>query len=156
MAKKQKPSEEAKAAAAVPAVPPRLRERYFQQVLPELATKFNRTNRHALPRLEKIVINMGVGTAISEKKHLEDAVAALTLIAGQKAAITRSRKSIANFKLREGQEIGCKATLRGARIAADGSKTRFCKKCNADIGRLSPAKASRAKSAKPVAAGGKK
>jgi large subunit ribosomal protein L5 len=81
-----------------------------------LAKSLGRENRLSLPKLEKIVVNMGVGTAISEKKHLEDAVAALTLITGQKAAITRSRKSIANFKLREGQEIGCKATLRGARM----------------------------------------
>jgi large subunit ribosomal protein L5 len=116
MAKKQKAAEEAKGASAVAPVPPRLWVRYKEEVLPALAKKFGRTNPHALPRLEKIVINMGVGTAISEKKHLEDAVAALTLIAGQKAAVTRSRKSIANFRLREGQEIGCKATLRGARM----------------------------------------
>jgi large subunit ribosomal protein L5 len=95
---------------------PRLKERYEKQVLPALGEKLGRTNRLSLPRLQKIVINMGVGSAISEKKHLEDAVSALTQIAGQKPAVTRSRKSIANFRLREGQEIGCKVTLRGARM----------------------------------------
>ena len=95
---------------------PRLQERYEKQVLPALAEKLGRTNRLSLPRLQKIVINMGVGSAISEKKHLEDAVSALTQISGQKPAVTRSRKSIANFRLREGQEIGCKVTLRGARM----------------------------------------
>jgi len=95
---------------------PRLQERYEKQVLPALAEKLGRTNRLSLPRLQKIVINMGVGSAISEKKHLEDAVSALTQIAGQKPAVTRSRKSIANFRLREGQEIGCKVTLRGTRM----------------------------------------
>ena len=95
---------------------PRLKERYEKQVLPALEEKLGRTNRLSLPRLQKIVVNMGVGSAISEKKHLEDAVAALTMISGQKPSITRSRKSIANFRLREGQEIGCKVTLRGARM----------------------------------------
>ncbi|HEX3658809.1 MAG TPA: 50S ribosomal protein L5 [Pirellulales bacterium] len=98
------------------AVPPRLRERYFKELLPTLAQKLGRDNLHSLPRVQKVVINMGVGSAISEKKHMEDAMAALTQIAGQKAAVTRSRKSIANFKLREGQEIGCKVTLRGSRM----------------------------------------
>lgn len=95
---------------------PRLQERYATQVLPELAKKLGRTNRLSLPRLKKIVINMGVGSAISEKKHMEEAVAALALIAGQKPQITKSRKSIANFRLRENLEIGCKVTLRGRRM----------------------------------------
>jgi large subunit ribosomal protein L5 len=95
---------------------PRLHERYEKQVLPALAKSLGRTNRLSLPRMQKIVINMGVGSAISEKKHLEDAVSALTQISGQKPAVTRSRTSIANFRLREGQEIGCKVTLRGARM----------------------------------------
>ena len=97
-------------------MPPRLLERYETQVLPSLKEKLGRANRHALPRLEKIVINMGVGTAISEKKHLEEAVNALTQISGQRPAVTKSRKSVANFKLREGMEIGCKVTLRGTRM----------------------------------------
>ena len=95
---------------------PRLQQKYEKEVLPGLEKKLGRTNRLSLPRLQKIVINMGVGSAISEKKHLEEAVSALTQISGQKPAVTRSRKSIANFKLREGQEIGCKVTLRGVRM----------------------------------------
>lgn len=94
----------------------RLQERYEKVVLPALVEKFGRTNRLSLPRLEKIVLNMGVGTAISEKKHLEEALSAMTQISGQKPAVTRARKSIANFKLREGMEIGCKVTLRGVRM----------------------------------------
>ena len=95
---------------------PRLKQRYEKEVLPALTKSLGRTNRLSLPRLQKIVINMGVGSAISEKKHLEEAVAALTLIAGQKPSIRRARKSVANFKIREGQEIGCKVTLRGVRM----------------------------------------
>ena len=75
-----------------------------------------RTNRHSLPRLKKIVINMGVGKAASEKKYLEEAVEAMKIIAGQKPVITLSRLSIAGFKLREGMAIGCKVTLRGKRM----------------------------------------
>ena len=97
-------------------MPPRLQERYEKEVLPALITKLGRSNRLSLPRLEKIVINMGVGTAISEKKHLEEAVSAMAQISGQKPSVTRSRKSIANFKLREGMDIGCKVTLRGVRM----------------------------------------
>ncbi len=114
MAKKAKPVEEA--APAGPPPTPRLLERYRAELLPALAEKLKRTNPHALPRIEKIVINMGVGEAITEKKFLEEAVAALTLIAGQKPQITKSRQSIANFKLRENMPIGCKVTLRGARM----------------------------------------
>jgi large subunit ribosomal protein L5 len=118
MGKKKAQAEESKGAPAgqAAAVPPRLRERYFKELLPALSQKLGRDNLHALPRVQKVVINMGVGSAISEKKHIEDAMAALTQIAGQKAAVTRSRKAIANFRLREGQEIGCKVTLRGARM----------------------------------------
>ncbi len=95
---------------------PRLAERYEKDVLPWLAEKLGRTNRHSLPRLLKIVINMGVGAAIAEKKYLEEATDALKLIAGQKPVITKSRKSIAGFKLREGMPIGAKVTLRGKRM----------------------------------------
>ncbi len=95
---------------------PRLQQRYKKEVLPALAQKLGRSNRLSLPRLQKIVINMGVGSAISEKKHLEDSLSALTQISGQKPSVTRARKSIANFRLREGQEIGCKVTLRGTRM----------------------------------------
>ena len=95
---------------------PRLQERYKKEILPALAEKLGRTNRLSLPRLQKIVVNMGVGKAIAEKKHLEEAVDALTQITGQKPLITQSRKAIAGFKLREGMAIGCKVTLRGRRM----------------------------------------
>jgi large subunit ribosomal protein L5 len=95
---------------------PRLLERFNKKILPEMAEKLGRSNRHSLPRLEKIVINMGVGAAISEKKYLEEALDALTQISGQKPVVTLARQSIAGFKLREGMAIGCKVTLRGLRM----------------------------------------
>ena len=116
MAKKtSKKSDAPEAPAGKPPVP-RLLEKYEKELLPALAEKFGRTNRLALPRLKKIIINMGVGEAIAEKKFLEDAVAALAQIAGQKPLVTKSRYSIANFKLREGMPIGCKVTLRSFRM----------------------------------------
>lgn len=102
--------------ASASLTPPRLRERFQNEVLPELSKKFDRTNPMSLPRLEKIVVNMGVGIAITDKKYIEEAQAALTTITGQKAVITKARKSIAGFKLRENQAIGCKVTLRGNRM----------------------------------------
>jgi large subunit ribosomal protein L5 len=116
MAKKKEDKKKPEAEQAVAPVTPRLQERYYKEILPALAEKLGRKNKLSLPRLEKIVVNMGVGTAISEKKHLEEAVSALAQITGQKPMVTRSRKSIANFKLREGQEIGCKVTVRGTRM----------------------------------------
>jgi len=95
---------------------PRLLEQYTDRILPELSKSLNRSNRLSLPRLEKIVINMGVGSAVAEKKHLEEAVDALTLISGQKPIVTQARKSIAGFRLREGMSIGCKVTMRGWRM----------------------------------------
>jgi large subunit ribosomal protein L5 len=95
---------------------PRLQEKYEKEVLPELARQLARSNRLSLPRLTKISVNMGVGTAINEKKHMEDAVDALSQITGQKPIITRARKAIAGFRLREGMAIGCKVTLRRARM----------------------------------------
>jgi len=95
---------------------PRLLQRYTKEVLPALAKEFNRENRLSLPRLEKVVINMGVGSATGEKKHLEEAVDALTQIAGQKPVVTRARKSVAGFRLREGMAIGCMVTLRSGRM----------------------------------------
>jgi len=95
---------------------PRLLERYEKEVLPGLAERLGRTNRLSLPRLKKIIINMGVGTAVTEKKHLEEAVDALKLIAGQKPVVTLARKSIAGFRLREGMSVGCRVTLRGQRM----------------------------------------
>lgn len=95
---------------------PRLQEKYEKEVLPQLQQILGRENRHSLPRFEKIVVNMGVGSATSEKKHLEDAVDALGQITGQKPLTTVARKSLAAFKLREGMPIGAKVTLRGARM----------------------------------------
>lgn len=114
MAKKTKSAEAA--APQVEAVTPRLQERYEKEIRKQLAEKLGRTNPHALPRLEKIVINMGVGSAITEKKHMEEATAALAQISGQKPLVTKSRVAIANFRLREGLAIGCKVTLRGPRM----------------------------------------
>lgn len=95
---------------------PRLQALYETKIRPEMEKRFGRSNRLSLPRLEKIVINMGVGSAISEKKHIEEAVDAMTQIAGQKPVVTRARTSIAGFKLREGMAIGCMVTLRGSRM----------------------------------------
>jgi large subunit ribosomal protein L5 len=113
-AKKTAESEQPAQPEVIPT--PRLMDKYKTVILPALAAKFGRTNPESLPRLKKIVVNMGVGKAIGEKKHLEDALAAMTLICGQKPLTTLSRKSIANFKLREGMPIGCKVTLRGRRM----------------------------------------
>lgn len=95
---------------------PRLKEKYETEILPALIEILGRSNRLSLPRLEKIVINMGVGSAIQEKKHLEMAVEAMTQITGQKPIITHARKSVAGFRLREGMPIGCKVSLRRARM----------------------------------------
>lgn len=114
MAKKTKPSDAPKQKVEAPT--PRLLERYQKEIRPALAKKLGRTNPHALPRLEKIVINMGVGSAITEKKHIEDATAALAQISGQKPLVTKSRVAIANFRLRENMPIGCKVTIRGQRM----------------------------------------
>lgn len=114
MAKKTKQADASKPQAAM--VVPRLLERYQKEIRPALAQKFGRANPHALPRLEKIVVSMGVGSAVSEKKHIEDATAALAMITGQKPLVTKSRIAIANFRLREDMPIGCKVTLRGLRM----------------------------------------
>jgi len=95
---------------------PRLLERYEKETLPALAEELRRNNRLSLPRLTKIVINMGVGSAIAEKKHLEEATDALKLLSGQKPVVTLGRKSIAGFRLRQGMAIGCMVTLRGKRM----------------------------------------
>ena len=91
----------------------RLKEKFDKEIRPALGEKFGRKNVNSLPRLEKIVLNMGVGSATQDKKDLADANEAMGLIAGQKPVITKARKSIAGFRLREGQAIGCKVTLRG-------------------------------------------
>jgi large subunit ribosomal protein L5 len=115
MAKKEKKAAE-DAAPSGPPPTPRLQERYHKEVLPALSKKLGRTNPMALPRLQKIVVNMGVGSAVAEKKNLDDAVAALTQITGQKPLVTSARIAISGFKLREGLPIGCKVTLRGTRM----------------------------------------
>jgi large subunit ribosomal protein L5 len=93
---------------------PRLKKIYNEKVAPELFTEFNYSSKMQTPRLVKIVVSMGVGEAITNKKLLDAAIEELTLITGQKAVKTKAKKSIANFKIREGQEIGAKVTLRGA------------------------------------------
>lgn len=94
----------------------RVRAYYKSEVVPALVKKFGYTTVMQAPKIEKIVINMGVGDATQNAKALEDAVNDLTIIAGQKPVITKAKKSIATFKLREGQAIGCKVTLRGERM----------------------------------------
>ena len=91
----------------------RLKEKYLNEVVSSLMNKYNYKSVMEVPKLEKIVINMGVGDATGNSKLLEAAVADLAKISGQKPVVTRAKKSIAGFKLREGQAIGCKVTLRG-------------------------------------------
>ena len=95
---------------------PYLLKKYNEEIAPAMQAKFNYKSSMEIPHLDKIVINMGVGDATSNSKLIEAAVADLTAIAGQKPVITKAKKSIAVFKVREGQEIGCKVTLRGARM----------------------------------------
>ena len=95
---------------------PRLFEKYNNEIIASLTKKLGKTNIHSVPKLEKIVVNMGVGSAIQDKKYLEEALDVLTIITGQKPIITTARRSIAGFRLREGMNIGCKVTLRGARM----------------------------------------
>jgi large subunit ribosomal protein L5 len=96
--------------------PTRLQKRYDEVVRAALMSEFSYTNPMQVPRLEKIVINMGVGEAVADSKKLTAAVNELTQIAGQKPVVTKARKSIATFKLREGMNIGCKVTLRRDRM----------------------------------------
>ena len=97
-------------------MPSRLRERYQKQILPALQKEFSYKNRMAVPRLEKIVVNMGVGEATQNAKLMDGAVAELTQITGQKPIITRAKKSIAAFRLRAGMPIGACVTMRGDRM----------------------------------------
>lgn len=93
----------------------RLLQQYKEKVVPELVSKFGYKSIMEVPRISKITLNMGVGEAVADKKVLENAVKDLAAISGQKPVITKARKSIAGFKIREGYPIGCKVTLRGAR-----------------------------------------
>ena len=103
-------------APQVPRVPARLRERYRSEIVPALMKQFNYTNRMQVPEVEKVVINMGLGEAVSNVKVIDAAVAELGIIAGQRPVVTRAKKSEAAFKLRAGMPIGCKVTLRGERM----------------------------------------
>jgi len=94
----------------------RLLERYKNEVVPELMAKFGYDNVLAVPRLEKIVVNMGVGRAAENRKRLDDAMRDLATITGQKPVVCKARKSVAGFRVRKGNEIGCKVTLRGRRM----------------------------------------
>ena len=120
-AKGGQPKGEAKGAPkeakpAKPAPPPRLREQYRKEILPALMREFGYSNTMQVPRLQKIVVNIGVGEAIGNAKALDGAVKDMTAVTGQKPLVMKAKKSIATFKLREGMPIGVKTTLRGNRM----------------------------------------
>src|SRR5262245_49396201 len=94
----------------------RLLERYHKEIVPHLAKQLRRQNKLSLPRLQKIVVNMGVGKALQDKNRMEQAAEQLTQITGQRAQITKAKGAIAGFRLRKGNEIGCRVTLRGRRM----------------------------------------
>jgi len=94
----------------------RLSEKYQKQLVQQLITKFNYKNKFSVPKLQKIVVNMGVGRAVDNKKLIEEATKHLAIVTGQKPLVTVAKKAIAGFKLRKGQAIGCKVTLRGKRM----------------------------------------
>jgi large subunit ribosomal protein L5 len=100
----------------VPAPPPRLREKYAKDIVPALMKRFGYANTMQVPRLRKIVVNMGLGEAVANPKIIDSAVEELTAITGQKPVVTKSKKSIANFKLRQGLPIGAMVTLRKERM----------------------------------------
>lgn len=95
---------------------PRLKEKYNAEVGPALKEKLNLTNAMQVPRMDKIVVNMGIGEGITEPKQIEAAMSELAIITGQKPRLNRARKSIANFKLRQGNSVGVSATMRGDRM----------------------------------------
>jgi large subunit ribosomal protein L5 len=97
-------------------VTPRLKTKYAEELAPKLAEQLGVTNPMEIPRLSKIVVNMGVGEAVTDKKQVDSAMEELALITGQKPKMNRSRKSIANFKIREGMPLGTSVTLRGDRM----------------------------------------
>ena len=97
-------------------VPPRFAERYRKEIVPALMKRFGYKNPMAVPRLQKIVVNMGCGEAVTDAKVLEEAQRLLGVITGQRAAVTRSKKAIAGFKIREGEPVGCRVTLRRRRM----------------------------------------
>ncbi len=95
---------------------PRLKDKYFAEIVPALTTQFSYSNRMQVPRLVKIALNQGLGTAITDKKIMDTGINEMTLIAGQKAVSTKSKKDISNFKLRKGMPIGVRVTLRGDKM----------------------------------------
>ncbi len=95
---------------------PRLLNEYRNRIVPELKSQLGRQNSHCIPRLEKIVVSMGVGEAINDRKRLDAAVEHLMMLSGQKPQICRAKKSVSGFRLREGSPIGCRVTLRGKRM----------------------------------------
>jgi large subunit ribosomal protein L5 len=113
---KPEKSEKAAPREPEPRVPARLKVQFEETIRAKLAEQFGYKNRLEVPTLDKIVINMGIGEGVADKKKVDGAAADLGLIAGQKAVITKARKSIATYKLRTGQAIGCKVTLRKARM----------------------------------------
>jgi large subunit ribosomal protein L5 len=104
------------AATAEKQPPTRLQERYNKEIVPALAQKFGRKNRLSLPKLSKIVLNMGVGKALQDKERMKIAAEHLGLIAGQRPQVTKARVAVSGFRLRENNEIGCRVTLRGKRM----------------------------------------
>ncbi len=99
-----------------PAPIPRLLEKYSKEILPALGKKFGRENRLSLPKLSKIVLNMGVGKALQDKDRMKQAAEHLGMIAGQRPQIMKAKQAVSAFRLREGNEIGCRVTLRGKRM----------------------------------------
>ncbi|MDR2567359.1 MAG: 50S ribosomal protein L5 [Bifidobacteriaceae bacterium] len=116
MASKTKEAAKVSDAAESVRTPPRLKVRYREQIVPALREQFGLANINQVPKLTKIVVNMGVGEAARDSKLIDGAVADLALITGQKPTVTKARKSIAQFKLREGMPIGAHVTLRGDRM----------------------------------------
>lgn len=94
----------------------RLQDRYQKEIIPQLKNKLGRDNVMSLPRLQKIVVNMGVGKALQDKNRMEQAAEQLTMICGQRVQITKARIAVSAFRLRQGNEIGCRVTLRGKRM----------------------------------------
>jgi len=94
----------------------RLMDRYQKEIAPRLADRLGRKNRLSLPRLQKIVVNMGVGKALQDKNRMEQAAEQLSQITGQRAQVTKAKRAVSGFRLREGNEIGCRVTLRGRRM----------------------------------------
>ena len=115
-AKAKKEAPEAKASAPAEKVTPRFMALYNDEIKAKLFKELKKENVHLVPKLVKIVVSMGVGIATEDAAHVQNAAADLAIITGQKPVITKATKSVSNFKLREGNQVGCKVTLRGARM----------------------------------------